>query len=163
MKLLLERIYTNSTYTIGHLYVVNDDGSKEYLMDTIEDTDRKLDDSMSEDDIKAKKVYCKTAIPTGTYQITMWVKSPSFSKKTYYKKFCDGYLPRLIDVKGFDGILIHKGTNADNSCGCIIVGLNKVKGQVTDSQWAFEKLMNEYLLPCKKTNEKITIEIKSKF
>ena len=90
MKLLLERIYTNSSYTIGHLYVLTENGEKQYLMDTIEDADRGLDSSMSTSTIKSKKVYCKTAIPTGTYQITMWVKSPSFSKKTYYKNYCDG-------------------------------------------------------------------------
>ena len=163
MKLLLERIYTNSSYTIGHLYVLTENGEKQYLMDTIEDADRGLDDSMSLSTIKSKKVYCKTAIPTGTYQITMWVKSPSFSKKTYYKNYCDGYLPRLINVKGFDGILMHRGSNENSSCGCLILGFNKIKGQVVDSQFAFEKLMEKYLLPCKKRNENITITIKRKY
>ena len=163
MKLLLERIYTNSSYTIGHLYVLSENGEKQYLMDTIEDTDRGLDDSMSLSTIKSKKVSCKTAIPTGTYQITMHVKSPAFSKKTYYKNYCDGYLPRLLNVKGFDGILIHRGSNEDSSCGCLIVGFNKIKGKVVDSQLAFEKLMEKYLLPCKKRNENITITIKRKY
>lgn len=163
MKLLLERIYTNSSYTIGHLYVLTENGEKQYLMDTIEDADRGLDNSMSTSTIKSKKVYCKTAIPTGTYQITMWVKSPSFSKKTYYKNYCDGYLPRLVNVKGFDGILMHRGSNEDSSCGCLILGLNKIKGQVVNSQWAFETLMEKYLLPCKKRNENITITIKRKY
>lgn len=163
MKLLLERIYTNSSYTIGHLYVLTESGDKQYLMDTIEDTDRGLDNSMDVSTVKAKKVYCKTAIPTGTYKITMWVKSPSFSKKTYYKNYCDGYLPRLINVKGFDGILMHRGSNEDHSCGCLILGLNKIKGQVVNSQWAFETLMEKYLLPCKKRNENITITIKRKY
>ena len=163
MKLLLERIYTNSSYTIGHLYVLSENGEKQYLMDTIEDTDRGLDDSMSLSTIKSKKVSCKTAIPTGTYQITMHVKSPSFSKKAYYKNYCDGYLPRLLNVKGFDGILIHRGSNEDSSCGCLIAGFNKIKGKVVDSQLAFEKLMEKYLLPCKKRNENITITIKRKY
>lgn len=163
MELLLERIYTNSNYTIGHLYLIKSDNTKEYLMDTIEDSDRSLNDNMTIEEIKKKKIYCKTAIPTGKYKITMWVKSPSFSKKSYYKNFCDGYLPRLIDVKGFDGILIHRGVDANSSCGCIIVGFNKIKGKVTDSQKAFETLMNDYLLPCKKNNEKIYIKITSKY
>ena len=42
-------------------------------------------------------------------------------------------MPRLLNVKGFDGILIHKGSNADSSAGCIIVGKNTVKGGVTNS------------------------------
>ena len=163
MKLLLERIYTNSLYTIGHLYVLKENGEKEYIMDTIEEADRGLDKSMELSTISSKKVYCKTAIPTGTYKISMWVKSPSFSKKTYYKNYCDGYLPRLINVKGFDGILIHRGVDEDSSCGCLIVGWNKVKGQVVNSQLAFETLMEKYLLPCKKSNENITITIKRKY
>ena len=174
MELLLERIYTNSSYTIGHLYVLSENGEKQYLMDTIEDTDRGLDDSMSLSTIKSKKVSCKTAIPTGTYQITMHVKSPSFSKKTYYKNYCDGYMPRLLNVKGFDGILIHGNfmerssingdvANENASCGCLIVGSNKIKGKVVECRANFEKLMEKYLLPCKKRNETISIKITRKY
>lgn len=174
MKLLLERIYTNSLYTIGHLYVLKENGEKEYIMDTIEDADRGLDNSMELSTISSKKVYCKTAIPTGTYKISMWVKSPSFSKKTYYKNYCDGYLPRLINVKGFDGILIHGNfmerssingdiANENATCGCLIVGSNKIKGKVVDCRANFEKLMEEYLLPCKKRNETIYIKITRKY
>lgn len=63
----------------------------------------------------------------------MGVISPKFSMKAYYKNFCNGRMPRLLNVKGFDGILIHRGTNADSSAGCIIVGRNTIKGGVTDS------------------------------
>ncbi len=42
-------------------------------------------------------------------------------------------MPRLLNVKGFDGILIHKGSNANSSAGCIIVGKNTVVGGVTSS------------------------------
>lgn len=161
MELLLERVFTNGKYTIGHLYVIKN-GERIYVSDTIEDADRGLDDSMPLEEIKRKKVYCETAIPKGRYKVTMNVKSPSFSKKKYYACFCNGYLPRLCNVKGFDGILIHRGVDEDSSCGCIIVGYNKVKGKVIDSQQAFEKLMNEYLLPCKKRNEEIILEIKNK-
>ena len=48
MKLHLERIYTCPSYTIGHLYQVFDNGEKKLICDTIEDTDRRLDDDMSE-------------------------------------------------------------------------------------------------------------------
>lgn len=163
MKLLLERIFTCNKYTIGKLYQVLPNGSLKYLMDTLEDADRGLDNSMDIMTINQKKVYCQTAIPIGTYKVVMHVKSPSFSQKAYYKKFCDGYLPRLVNVKGYDGILLHRGTNDSHSCGCVLVGKNTIKGQLTDSQWAFEKLMNEYLLPCKKSGENITITIKRKY
>ena len=77
---------------------------------------------MSIEYIKKKKVYAKTAIPTGTYKIEM----------TYSNKF-KRILPLLVDVKGFSGIRIHRGNTEIDSSGCIIVGENKVKGKVINS------------------------------
>ena len=133
--MVLKRIYKGENYTIGHIYI---DG--EYICDTIEDQDRGLTDQMSVQDIKKIKVASKTAIPTGTYKLTLDVVSPKFIQKAYYYNFCKGKLPRLLGVKGFDGVLIHRGKDQDSSSGCIIVGYNKIKGQVVNSQQAFEKL-----------------------
>ena len=155
LKLRLERIFSNSTYTIGHLYV-ND----QYVCDTLEDTDRGLTSVTSIADIKAKKVAGSTAIPLGTYEVLMNVQSPRFIKKTYYKQFCNGFLPRLNNVPGFEGVLIHIGNTHKDTEGCILVGYNRVKGQVINSRVAFEKLMKNHLLPAKKEGVKITIEIK---
>lgn len=133
--MVLKRIYKGEDYTIGHIYI---DG--EYICDTIEDKDRGLTDQMSVQDIKKIKVANQTAIPTGTYKLTIDVVSPRFIKKLYYYSFCKGKLPRLLGVKGFDGILIHKGNTQKDSAGCIIVGYNKEKGKVINSQEAFEIL-----------------------
>lgn len=134
-KVELHRAALRKHYTIGHLYV---DGV--YVCDTIEDTDRGLTQDDTIADIEAVKVKSETAIPKGTYRVTLKVVSPKFGKKDYYKNFCGGKLPRLLDVPGFDGILIHRGNNQNDSAGCIIVGYNKVVGQVVNSQSAFEKL-----------------------
>lgn len=153
MKLLLDRKYKKATYTIGRLYV-----NGEFLCNTLEDKDRGLSDEDSLDKIKKIKVPSETAIPTGTYKITLNVVSPSFSKKVYYKNFCGGRLPRLLGVKGFEGILIHKGNSDKDSAGCILVGDNTMVGKVLNSQNRFEqlyKLMNE----ANKKGEDITIEI----
>ena len=149
MTLRLVRIYNCPTYCIGHIYA---DGK--YVCDTIEDTDRELDQQWSLQQIAAKKVKSKTAIPTGTYKVTINVVSPKFSQVAYYKKFCNGRLPRLLQVPGFEGILIHKGTTERSSAGCLIVGYNTVKGRVTDSQRAFEQL---YALIKAATSTEITI------
>lgn len=135
MIIKLERIYNCPKYCIGHLYA---DGK--YVCDTIEDTDRGLDDSWTTEAIRKKKVKSKTAIPTGKYKVTINVVSPKFSQVAYYKRFCNGRVPRLLQVPGFEGILIHKGSTERSSAGCLIVGYNTVKGRVTDSQRAFEKL-----------------------
>lgn len=166
MKLLLERIFTNERYTIGHLYFINEEtNEKTFICDTLEDCDRDLDESMTIQEIAQKKVYTKTAIPTGTYDITLNVKSPKYSNfKKYptYKEW-DGYLPRFRKVKGFDGILIHIGNTEQDSSGCILVGENKVKGQVINSTVTFRRLMNEWFVPCRERNEKVVLEITSKY
>jgi hypothetical protein len=135
MKLVLKRIAKKSNYTIGKLYV---DGT--YFCDTLEDTDRGLSDSMKITEIQSKKVYGETAIPTGVYDVTLNVYSPKFGAKSFYKEVCNGYLPRLLNVKGFDGILIHSGNKPTDTLGCILVGENKAVGQVLNSQTTFKKL-----------------------
>ena len=158
MKIELVRIFTCPTYTIGKLYV---DG--EWVCDTLEDTDRGLDQSMTVEEIRKIKVYRQTAIPTGTYEITMDIPSPKFSQYPFYKKLCNGYLPRLKDVKCFTGVLLHCGAKADNSAGCLLQGLNTIKGRLTNSQAVFTKLMKRHFLPAKNTKEKMTITITRKY
>jgi hypothetical protein len=85
-------------------------------------------------------VKSQTAIPTGTYKVTLGVVSPKFSQKPYYMKFCGGRVPRLLNVPAYEGILIHIGSTEKSSAGCLIVGYNTIKGRVTNSQVAFEKL-----------------------
>lgn len=158
MKIDLVRIYTCAKYTIGKMYI-----NGEWVCDTVEDTDRGLDDSMTEKEIREKKVKSLTAIPTGTYAVTMNVRSPKFSRYTFYKNLCKGYLPRLLKTKGFEGVLIHCGNSASASAGCLIVGLNKVKGKVLESQATYTKIMKKYFLPAKTLGEGITITISTRY
>lgn len=158
MKIEHVRIFNCASYCISHIYV---DGK--YVCDSVEDTDRGLDQKMPLSEIKKKKVYKMTAIPTGTYTLTLNIQSPKFSQMAYYKGFCNGFMPRLLEVPGYDGILIHCGSNANSSAGCVIVGLNKIKGCVVDSRKTWEMLMNNYLLPAKKRKEKITYIITRKY
>lgn len=136
MKLLLKRIAKMEKYTIGKLYI---DGK--YFSDTLEDTDRNLTSTMSKDEIAKAKVYGKTAIPTGTYVVDMNTVSPKFGKRSWAQPY-EGKVPRLQDVPGYKGVLIHPGNTADDTSGCILVGRNKVKGQVVESQDTFHSLMN---------------------
>lgn len=151
MKLTLKRIALRPTYTIGKLYV-----NGKYECDTIEDTVRDLNHNGKFDNGE-KKVAGITAIPYGTYSITMKVKSPRFSQKIQYKK-CGGYLPRLQGVPEFDGVLIHIGNTAEDSEGCILVGKNTQVGRVTDSTVTFWALYNK-LLKADISGEHIEIEI----
>ena len=157
MKIEHVRIYNCPTYCISHIYI---DG--EYVCDAVEDVDRGLDQSMPLKEIKKRKVYKMTAIPTGTYEVTMDIQSPKFSQYEYYHKQCKGYLPRLLSVPGYEGILVHCGSSAQSSAGCIIVGYNTIKGKVTDSRKACEKLM-KHLKAAKVLEEPITWTITRKF
>lgn len=135
-RILVQRTYRGSAYTIGKLFI---DGN--YICDTLEDVDRGLSSNMSEDEIKKIKIYGETAIPAGTYKVIMNVVSEKFKNRVWAKPY-KGKLPRLVDVPGYEGVLIHVGNTAKDTLGCILVGENKVKGQVISSTNAFNKLMN---------------------
>lgn len=67
-----------------------------------------------------------------------------------------------IDIWVIYGFMKNNNTEKD-SAGCLLVGENKVVGKVINSKITFEKLMKEYLTPCKKNKEKVTIEIIRKY
>lgn len=138
MELLLKRIARKDTYTIGRLYV---DGK--LFSNTVEDKDRDLNRNGVFDNGETK-IYAQTAIPNGRYRVTMKVQSPKFSQRKEYNWWKPngryGMLPRLLDVPHFDGILIHAGSSARSSAGCIIVGNNTIVGQVTDSMATCRRL-----------------------
>ena len=135
MEITVERKWKKPSYTIG---VMSIDGKR--FCETLEDTDRGLRDSMSTEQIKSLKKPHITAIPTGVYEVNLNTISPKFGSRSFYKEVCKGKVPRILNVKGFDGILIHAGNKAEDTDGCILVGRNKVVGQVVDSQATFREL-----------------------
>lgn len=153
MELVLERKWKKSDYTIGILSIDN-----KKFCEVIEDKDRGLKDSMATEQIKLIKKPNITAIPTGTYDVTLDVFSSKFGNIPFYKKVCNGKLPRLLNVKGFEGVLIHAGNTDKDSAGCLLVGVNKVKGQVINSRETFKELYR-ILKDKHDKGEKITIKI----
>lgn len=142
MNLILERIFFSPTYTIGKLYI---DGV--YFCDTIEDVNRDLNKDGDLNDSGETKIMHKTAIPFGRYQVIV-------NMSTRFKRL----LPRLLNVNGFDGILIHNGVDENSSSGCIIVGKNTIKGKVTNGTEYMNKLTD--LLNTAQKTKKIFITIK---
>ena len=156
MQLKLIRKYRYSNYCIDKLYINN-----EYFSDALEDPDRSLTDSMSLEEIKRIKIKGNTCIPYGTYNITLDVVSPKFGSKSYYKEVCNGKVPRLLNVKGFEGILIHVGDGPNGhrlTEGCVLIGRNTIKGGLTEGKKYFQLLYNQ-MLEAKKRGEKIKITI----
>lgn len=128
MELLLKRHTFKPTYTIGKLFV-----NSKYFCDVIEDTVRDLNMDGDLDDSGEGKIYGKTAIPYGRYEVQV-------TMSTRFKKL----LPILIGVKGFEGIRIHSGNTEQDSLGCLIVGENKEVGKVLNSRVTMDKLMKEF-------------------
>ena len=141
MKLELERRFLGESYTIGSLSI---DGKK--FCDTLEDRVRDLNKNGVFDGDE-KKVYGETAIPYGIYDVVVDY-SPKFKRE----------LPRLQNVRHFEGILIHRGNTAEDSAGCILVGENKVKGKVINST-PYEKELVRILKEAQDRKEPITIKI----
>jgi len=153
LETTLIRRYRCSAYTIGVMYAGND-----RVCDMLEDCDRGLTDEMTETQILKKKVYGRTAIPTGRYRIKMTV-SPKFKSKSWAKKY-GGMVPEIIGVKGFVGARIHPGNRPEDTYGCPHTGENKVKGQVINSVACYYKLMDKYLWPAYLRGEEMWITVK---
>lgn len=153
MKILVDRKWPKQTYTVGRIYI--DDV---YFCNSLEDRDRGLKQTDSLEFIKSRKVFAETAIPKGVYKVAMNITSPKYSAVAWYWKLCQGKMPRLLNVPGFEGILIHPGNSALDSAGCLLVGRNTKVGQLTESKATFEKLYKKMKAAYDK-GEEITIEI----
>lgn len=153
MKILVERKWKKETYTIG---VVSVNGVR--FSESVEDKDRGLNSTMSEAYINTRKVYGKTAIPVGTYEVKL-TYSPKFGTTAWGKKY-GGKVPQIMNVKGFSGIRIHPLNSAEQSYGCLGFGRNLEKGKVLKSTEYYYNLMDKYIMPAAKKGEKIEICIK---
>ena len=142
MELKLERKYRSNNYCIDKLYI-----NGKYFSDALEDPDRGLTDTMSLEEIQKIKIKGNTCIPYGTYNITI-TYSPRFKRN----------LPLINNVKGFEGIRVHNGNTPQDSSGCVLLGFNKIKGQVIDSKVTVNKFIDIVQNALNK-GEKVTIEI----
>ena len=140
MRLTLKRIANRPTYCIGKLYI-----NGKYFCDTLEDRDRGLSDSMTEEEIREIKIKGETAIPVGIYTVLL-TYSPKYGK----------IMPLINNVKGYQGIRIHTGNTSKDTEGCLLVGKNTVVGRLTDSRNTFNALFKRLQ---QKGSNKITIEI----
>lgn len=104
--LTLKRVNKQPKFTEGDLYL-----NGTFFCHTLEDTDRNLKQGDTLQRVLAVKVYGETAIPAGTYKVILNM-SPKFKK----------ILPRLQNVTGYEGVLIHGGNKPADTYGCLLVG-----------------------------------------
>lgn len=125
--------------------------------DMLEDKDRGLTKDMPTTEIYKKKVYGKTAIPYGRYEMKL-TYSAKFANKSWAKKY-GGLVPEILDVPGYSGIRMHPGTTCEDTDGCPLPGMNKAVGKVLDSQKAYFDLMDYYLMPAHNRGQQMFITI----
>ena len=148
MELILTRIAKRKTYTIGRLAIrkeVNDEylagAANEYFCDTLEPTWRDYAHG-------GRKIKGRSAIPEGRYAVVI-----SWSPKM------KAWLPILLGVPNFEGIRIHAGNTAEDTAGCILVGKNKLVGQVVDSRIWLHRLKQK-IVEAKDRGEAVWITIR---
>ena len=133
MTLVLTRRWQTGDTTMGTLTV---DGSP--LCYTLEDVVREV------------KIPGETAIPAGTYVVTMH-QSPRF-----------GRVPKIHDVPGFTDVLCHAGNTAKDTAGCVLVGMTRQPSAIEQSRVALNLLI-PMVESAEARGEPITIEIREAF
>ena len=91
-----------------------------------------LEDHWPEDGVK---IPGETCIPAGAYQVIL-NQSPKFGHT----------MPRLLNVPGFDGILIHKGNTDADTHGCVLVGAQKSADRIFNCSDVWQNLFDQMQL-----------------
>ncbi len=125
MELVVKRTTFTAKSTMGELWI---DGL--FFCYTLEDTCRGLKQTDSLEEIRRKKLPGITAIPSGRYQLIL-----NYSNR--FKKI----MPLLVNVPGFEGVRIHAGNKAEDTEGCLLLGMEKSVDSVLKSRAAFNRLI----------------------
>lgn len=151
LNIVVERKWNKRelNYCVGNIYL---NGRK--VCNSMEPADWGLKSSMSVEEIKAIKAShtdAPIAIPIGTYRVVLDIVSPKYKNVPFYNNLCNGgRVPRLFNVKGFDGVLIHAGSIAGkygqtDTLACLLPGDNIKTGMVLNSRIRFEQIYKEML------------------
>ena len=92
------------------IYMVRDDCTETRTLGTMTFPDGFICQTL-EDPVRGVKIPGDTAIPSGTFQVTI-TRSKRFQKM----------LPLLHNVPGFGAVRIHAGNGTGDTSGCVLVG-----------------------------------------
>lgn len=121
MEIAVSRQPTQGGATIGRMTV---DGT--WICYTLENPVREIPNAT----VSSWKIDGHTAIPRGRYAVVL-AMSAHFNR----------IMPHLMDVPGFEGILIHPGNIPANTEGCILVGFTiEDSSTIGASRGAFAEL-----------------------
>lgn len=128
------------------------------LCATLEPPSHGLTSATAPKTIRDIKRLGRSAIPKGVYRLVL-AYSPRFSPRPFYKACGGGLVPRLLNVSGFDGVLIHCGNTVVDTCGCILVGRRADSSTLVESQKTYSRLMRQYWQPATRRGEPMYLEI----
>jgi len=141
MELTLQREPSTEESTPGKLFI-----NGEFECFTLEDMVRELPGVR----VAAWKVVSQTAIPTGTYNVTIDM-SQRFGRE----------MPHILDVEDFDGVRIHSGNTSADTEGCILIGqARNGSDEVINSRPAFNAFFPK-LQAAISNGERVTITIEA--
>lgn len=138
-KITLTRKVLTAGFTLGTIAFGG------YKFATVEDPVRELTHCTAT--TCTGKINGQTAIPAGTYEI----------RDTYSPRFGKNML-ELVGVPGFQGIRIHSGNTADDTEGCLILGMRHTGNGVADSRAAMAQFNQEARAALKRGRLFITIK-----
>ena len=144
MKIEVIREASNKDCTFGKLYI-----NGKFYCNTLEDVQREV------------KIKGETAIPKGTYVVTL--RNAGGKNEKYKEKFGSAHFGMLYlnNIPNYEYVLIHIGNTKKDSEGCILVGLGKdVKSNsITQSTDAY-KLIYPIIAKALLNKEKVEITVK---
>jgi len=143
MFLQLVRLQDNGKSTIGTLHL-----NGEFEAFTLEDT------------FNEPKIYGKTRIPDGTYEIKL--RTEGGMTKRYGQRFGDIHegMLWLQDVPGFEWVYLHIGNKHEHTEGCMLVGgsCDSLEGTIGNSRTAYTSLYKKVIESFSR-GEEVTIQI----
>lgn len=120
MHIVVQREASEAGATLGKLFI---NGAP--FCDTLEDEIREIPG----EDVALWKKYGMTAIPAGIYEVTL-EDSPHFGPDTM----------TVNGVHGFDKIRIHAGNTAEDTHGCLLVGVRNSEYTIGSSRITLAEL-----------------------
>ena len=116
MELEVLRISSGKDSTSGLLFDVTN--KRKFLCYTLED------------EYREEKIMGETRIPAGTYEV-VFRKSGGFHNK-YVKRYGEMHrgMLHIINVPGFECILIHTGNTDEHTAGCLLLGDTQTNNQI---------------------------------